>query len=241
MTNKNIILQHYNGTLSELAKLSIANMQRYAEQCKADYRLVVGEPVEAIRKIKNKNQLKKVNACHKLHMLNKEFDSYDTVVMVDPDMFVRKDLQRNIFKDETGIGICSDHIRNNAAKRFRLSYPQFSSNYAFWGGAIWRLDRQVRQALRSNMNYMTTQNIGSTIFVDEGIMHNLATMAKIPDIPRNVLSQKWCWCSYLPNQEDAYMIHMRKKDSNGDKTTKDESYQHLKNLGIVSSERMNSL
>jgi len=231
---KNILLQHYNGQLSDLAKASMENMKQYASYCGAEYRLITGEPVGAIMSISNKSQLKKVNACHKVHMLNPEFDEYDVVAMIDPDMFVRRGLSRNIFEDETGVGICSDHIRANAFARFRNAFPQYSSKInAFWGGAIWRLDRDMRKRLRKQWNVKEVMRIGSTIFVDEGIMHNLSRKANIPDSPEYILDQKWCWCSYLPKSKNAYMIHMRKTDSKGNKVTKEQSLKRLQNEGIV--------
>ena len=41
---KNIILQHWNGPLGELEKLSSENIKAYAEKCEADYELVTGLP-----------------------------------------------------------------------------------------------------------------------------------------------------------------------------------------------------
>lgn len=39
---KNIILQHYDGELGELEKLSIDNISNYAKKCGAEYELVLG-------------------------------------------------------------------------------------------------------------------------------------------------------------------------------------------------------
>lgn len=210
------------------------NMKQYASYCGADYKLITGEPVGAIMAIPNKHQLKKVNACHKVHMLSPVFDDYDVVAMIDPDMFVRKGLSRNLFEDETGVGICSDHIRANAFARFCRTMPQYSSKKnAFWGGAIWRLDLDMRKKLRKHWVAKEVAHIGSTIFVDEGIMHNLSRKANITDSPEYILDQKWCWCSYLPKSKNAYMIHMRKTDSKGNKVTKEQSLKRLQDEGIV--------
>ena len=39
----NIILQHFDGKLRELDKLSMANIQEYAELVGAEYRLIEGK------------------------------------------------------------------------------------------------------------------------------------------------------------------------------------------------------
>jgi len=229
---KNILLQHYNGPLSDLALASIENMKQYAEYCGAEYKLITGEPVWDIKSMKRRH--KKVNANHKLCMLIPQFDSYDVVAMVDPDMFVRKGLSINLFTDETGVGICSDHIRANAKARFNRALPQYSSmKNAFWGGAIWRLDLNMRKKLRDQWVTHEVQDIAGTIFVDEGVMHNFSRKANIPDKPEYMLDQKWCWCSYLPKPKDSYMIHMRKRDQKGNRVTKEQSLARLQKQGIV--------
>ena len=39
---KNIILQHWTGTLGPLELASKANMEKYAKQCGAEYELILG-------------------------------------------------------------------------------------------------------------------------------------------------------------------------------------------------------
>ena len=43
---KNLILQHFDGELRELDKLSMANIQEYADMVGADYRLITGRPLD---------------------------------------------------------------------------------------------------------------------------------------------------------------------------------------------------
>jgi len=232
---KNILLQHYNGQLSDLAKASMENMKQYASYCGAEYKLIEGEPVDVIRETASKNTTPyKIHACHKIHMLNEEFDDYDVVAMIDPDMFVRKGMTKNLFTDETGVGICSDHIRANAFSRFCRAMPAYGSKLnAFWGGAIYRLDLDMRKSLREQWDRTEISRLAVTPFVDEGIMHNLSRKANIRDKPEYILDQKWCWCSYLPNAKDAYMIHMRKRDEKKNRTTKEESLKTLQEKDIV--------
>ena len=91
---RNIILQHFDGELRELDQLSISNIKDYAEMVGADYRLVKGKPFR-----------KHLTApCQKVYMLDKEWDEYDNVLMLDIDMFAVKGMQINVF-NEKGIGL----------------------------------------------------------------------------------------------------------------------------------------
>ena len=49
--------------------------------------------------------------CQKLCMLNEEYDDYDTVVMLDTDMFVRKDMGMNVFEAK-GVA-CYDSVHRD--------------------------------------------------------------------------------------------------------------------------------
>ena len=85
---KKIILQHWIGELGELEKLSSKNIESYAKYCDADYRLLRGTFIPGLSP-----------QSQKMHMLNKEFDEYDVVVMMDTDMFTRKGKRKNIWYD----------------------------------------------------------------------------------------------------------------------------------------------
>ncbi len=91
---KNIILQHFTGELRELDKLSIENIKKYASFVGADYKFIEGQ---VFRK-------HLASPCQKVYMLNKEFDEYDTILMLDIDMFTPVDMTENIFECE-GIGL----------------------------------------------------------------------------------------------------------------------------------------
>jgi len=229
---RNIILQHYNGPLSEVAKLSVENIKRYADFCGAEYQLVTGEPFELVQGIKGSGRS---GACHKVHCLDEKWDDYDQVLMIDPDMFTVKGMADNIFETEIGVGICPPHIQVNAFLRFRDSFPGFANaQNAFWGGAIYKMDRALRQKLRSNIRAHEVKQLASTKFVDEGIMHRLAVLANIPFDSRYILPQKWCYCSYLPDPvKNAAIIHIRKKLPNGIEAEKIEVLNALIDQGIV--------
>lgn len=224
---KYILLQHYFGELKELEQLSVANMQRYATQCRADYQLVVGQPFNKVF----------TPPCQKLCMLDEQYDDYDVVVMVDIDMFTANNLQRNIFTEETGIGVFSDRMRTNAWPRLRRRFPSHSSDdYQFYGGAIWRLDRNVRQLFRRQINFNDLQRFSGNL-EDEGMMHRLAMLAEYKE--KRILDDRWCYDSYGDQPESAYMIHIRKKiyiAQNGQRSpTQDKilNYAVLKKRGIV--------
>jgi hypothetical protein len=56
----------------------------------------------------------------------------------------------------------------------------------------------------------------------------------IPFTKDMIIDQKWCYCSYLPNVEDAGFIHMRTKVTpQGPKREKIENYRDLVKRGII--------
>lgn len=235
---RNILLQHYKGPLSDLAKISVDRMKAYAEMCGAEYRLLTGDPFAASLKF----QGKKAAANNKVAMLGPQFDDYDVVVMVDPDMIPVKGLTSNIFTEETGIGICPDHVINNAWARFQNRFPQYSTGrHAFWAGSVYRLEKSMRKRLRSHINYHEVKVIGDSIFVDEGIMHRLAMLADVEVSKDVILPQKWSYCSYLPEPlKNGAFIHMRKNPPDGKggknrdvKIEKIDSFNMMVEQGVI--------
>lgn len=229
---KNILLQHYEGELSDVAKISIRQMQEYAEKVGAEYRLLTGKPFMPELKFQGRKAL----CNNKLAMINEEFDEYDVVVMVDPDMVLSKNIKDNIFTDETGLGICTDHIRRNAWARCRAKFPFLTSGeHLFASGSVWRLDRKTRQKLRAAVDPKEVKMFGDTIFVDEGIMHRLCVVANIKATPENILPNKWSYCSYLPDPlNNGVFIHLRKTPPDKSETIeKIEAYNRLLKEGII--------
>lgn len=221
----NIILQHYTGELGELEKSSVKNIEKYAKQIGADYKLVIGQ-------VFDKNLTTPIQ---KIYMLDKIWDEYDNVVMLDIDMFAPKNLNENIF-DEQGIGL-HEETQRMLHKRLCQTYPKISSKeYPYWGGAIYKLNKEDRKRLREPLssdkswikNYNKRYHWG-----DEGIMHTLSVLSKYkPTHP--YLNKKWCQCSFLPNPEKAGFIHVRTKVTpKGPKRTKIENLRSLQDKGII--------
>lgn len=209
----NIVLQHWTGELDELGKLSSANIAAYAERVGAEYRLLRG----------NVFRPDLAPPCQKMHMLSAEFDRYDQVLMLDMDMFAITD--ESAF-DLDAVGLFSEYT-GKVFKWCRNRHPDLTNkDYAFWGGAIWRLTREMRQKLRPHMGEWMRQFSGN--YNDEGIMHRLATLAKVK---QDRIPDRWCQCSYLPNPEKAAMIHIRTKiKPEGPKRTKLENYKSLEHI-----------
>ena len=223
----NIILQHFDGELRQLDKLSMANIQAYAEMVGAEYRLIRGKPFR-----------KHLTApCQKVYMIDEEFDEYDQVLMLDIDMFAPKGMTTDVFK-ESGIGLYAE--TQQMLHRKLVNQYGFIGDMAkpYWGGAIYKMDRGLRKKLRSGlgrsetwMEYYNKQYH----FEDEGIFHTLVTFssAYIKESDR-YLDRKWCQCSFLPNPEKAGFIHIRTKVTpQGPKREKMENYLDLVDRGIL--------
>ena len=106
---KNIILQHFDGNLRPLDELSIENITKYAELVGADYELVRGKPF--------RNNLG--SPCQKVFMLDEKWAEYDTVLMLDIDMFAPNNMTDNVF-DQNGVGLYADvqkRLHRNLASR----------------------------------------------------------------------------------------------------------------------------
>ena len=214
----NIVLQHWTGELDALGEASMANISSYASRIGAEYALLRGDVFRPGL----------ASPCQKLHMLSAEFDAYDWVVMVDMDMFAVKGLTENVFTDITGTGMHSD-FTSGIFDRCRAKHPDLCDpRWAYWGGAIWRLSRDRRQRLRVHLRMDEVERFSGN-FTDEGVMHRLACLARIP---QDYLPERWCWCSYRPNPERAAMIHIRTKVTpTGPKRLKIENYRAL--AGVI--------
>jgi len=220
---KNIILQHWNGPQDELTRLSLDNINTYAIHCSADHRVVTGD------------YLKGHSApCQKLIMLSAEFDEYDNVVMMDADMFTRTGLTKNIF-DEPGIGRhygLQQNLRRNLCRKFPLLGDE---RYPYWGGSIYKLDRATRQRFRKLLVPHETIQFSNN-YEDEGIMHRLAVLDRMPIDGNTYLDKdKWNKSSFEPDVADSYIVHIRPRVHKGQslKQPKIENYNDLVERGIV--------
>jgi hypothetical protein len=170
------------------------------------------------------------------HLLDEKFDKYDQVLMLDIDMFTPRGMTENVF-DFEGVGLYED-VQRRLHKRLAQNFPlQASMNTPYWGGAIYKLDRDARVELRSalgeNERWMNPYNSRPYTYEDEGIMHTLAFKTGYnPKTP--YLDKKWCQCSFLPNPNEAGFIHIRTKVTpRGPEREKIENYQALKDKGIL--------
>jgi hypothetical protein len=221
----NIILQHWAGEMDELGNLSSANIAAYAARIGADYRLLRG----------NVFRQHLTAQCQKLYMLDAVFDDYDMVVMLDMDMFAVTGLTENVFTDVAGTGLFSE-FTEKIFRRCQETHPELTSpKYAYWGGAIYRLTLGLRRLLRAQIVDAELDQFDRT-FKDEGIMHRLAMLARVP---QDRIPDRWCQCSYLPNPGAAAMIHIRCKTSAFDldgvriQTDKMHNYLELYNAGVI--------
>ncbi len=224
---KNIILQHWTGEMDQLGEKSSSNIQRYANKVSADYQLLRGN-------VFNPNLC---SPMQKLFMLGETFDEYDFVVMLDIDMFTRKGMEDNIFDPSiTGVGMTSafqEHLFTKVQRRHpRLTNPK----YPYWGGAIYKLPRELRQKLRVHIKEKELlQFKGTGNYQDEGAMHRLATLAKVPKqkLPDD---RKWCFGSYEEGIEQSAIIHVRprmKKDGVIVRAPKMDVYADLITRGLI--------
>lgn len=223
----NIILQHFDGDLRDLDKYSLENIKAYAKLVGAEHRLVTGKPFRPDDGF--------TIAAQKIFMLDESFDEYEDVLMVDIDMFTPKGMLDNVF-DLPGIGLYGPIQQRLHRSIVRNRSCLSSKDIPYWGGAIYKLSRDMRKLLRAGLEgdarwmnpYKTLWN-----FEDEGIMHSLAVKANFkPEVP--YLGIRWCQCSYLPNPETAGFIHIRTKiKPEGPKRTKMENFDDLVKRGII--------
>jgi hypothetical protein len=220
---KNILLQHWAGPLGELEKLSIENMKQYADWCGVEYRLLTGYPLDATLAPQSQ----------KIYALTEEFDDYDTVVMLDTDMFVNKNNRKNIFTDDTGVGRHYG-IQETLRKGVSRIHPFLGDvRYPYWGGSIYRLEKSVREKLRPHMNMKEMIQFNKT-YHDEGIMHRLAVLSQFPEKGAYLDRQQWNYSSFDEGVEDSYIIHIRPKvKQGGPKRPKIENYKALVERGLI--------
>ena len=219
----NIILQHWSGHIDSLTQMSIDNIKEYSEFCGADYRLMTGDCFHP----------RLSSPCQKVVMLSEQFDEYDNVVMMDADMFTRTNLNKNIF-NESGMGRhwgIQDKLVENLQRRFPLLGDP---KYPYWGGSIYKFDRETRKLLRSHLEVHEFSQFDGN-YEDEGILHRLAVRAKMPINENTYLERdRWNKSSFEPDVEDSYIVHIRpKRVQGGPKYPKIENYMLLSAKGII--------
>jgi hypothetical protein len=218
---KNIILQHWTGALTELTVLSSKSISDYAKMVGAEYELVRGDQFRPELAVRPELQ--------KLIMLDKRWDDYDNVVMVDCDMFVRKGCTANLFECE-GIGRHTQiqtNLRESICRNFGMVWGNEGAPY--WGGSIWKLTKEQRKKFRSVLTDDIVMKYAHH-WVDEGVMHTLANKLGMSHTQKgNYLEgQMWNYSSFESDVDRANFIHIRTKiKQGGPKDTKINNYRRL--------------
>lgn len=226
----NIILQHFDGELRELDKLSMENIQAYADMVGAEYRLITGKPFDK----------RLTSPCQKVYMIHPEFDKYDQVLMLDIDMFAPKGMTENVF-EVSGCGMYNDTQKMLHRKLVSMYPMQTSKDKPYWGGAIYKFDQPTRKRFWETWDkdvdpFFWTRNYNQPYhFEDEGIFHSLTVYGSMRFADKDrYIDNKWCQCSFLPNPEKAGFIHIRTKITpTGPKREKMENYNALVEQGIL--------
>lgn len=219
---KRLVLQHYTGILGELERHSISNIRSFAASENAEYRFLEGNVF-----------CEELSApMQKLIMLDEQFDEYDTVVMLDTDMFVRKGLAESLF-DQPGIGVSGPFQRRLKWAFIRKMKGLVHWRYPYWNGSLWKLDRLQRQSFRSKLHLVDMAKYTNGRLEDEGVMHQLARHSRFRG---GVLpgGSKWAMSSWEDGLENAAMIHIRPQITfKGPKRPKIESLNALVSRDII--------
>jgi hypothetical protein len=168
----------------------------------------------------------------KLFMLDKKFDEYDTVVMLDADMFTKSGLAENLL-EQPGIGVSGYTQRRLKWKHLRTFSGLIHWRYPYWNGSLWKLTLKQRQMFRRNINKVDLQKYSNGRLEDEGVMHQLARHSKFSG---GVLpgGEKWAMSSWWDNLEDGAMFHIRPRvRKKGPKRSKLENLRTLVDRGLI--------
>jgi hypothetical protein len=113
--------------------------------------------------------------------------------------------------------------------------PELTSRKApFWGGAVYRLTRDLRVRLRAEYAFDEAVHFNSRdCGEDEGIMHRLAMRAGLVSSPELYLSKRWCWGSHEPVPERAAIVHVRSGRMRVPNGTKLDNYRELRERGVI--------
>lgn len=219
----NILLQHWHGEPTEFERQSWESMARYAETVGAEHRVLRGEYVAA-----NNPQM------HKLHMLSPEFDAYDLVVMVDSDMFARQSAG-DVFR-ASGIGVCGALQRTlKESCRRRVPHRFGKGDGDYYGGAVYRLTRDERQALRRHLSPDVIADFDDYMRgCDEGVMHYLASREGF--VGRGISGgDAWACSSYSSHAARANFVHIRRRVKEGREQRREKSsaLAELREAGVL--------
>jgi hypothetical protein len=166
----NIILQHWNGSLPEWAKLAKKSMELYAEKIGCQYKLVEGYP---LGKDLGPNP-------QKLVYITEEYDQYDKVLMLDMDV-----IATNVYKDaflQPEIGVLHDRAMKGESRTpkaapdlFEIGIPVFFGNYI-----MTTKDQRVKMREHADWKWLSSKVVDS-YSGDEILLSWLMHKAKILD------------------------------------------------------------
>lgn len=223
---KRVILQHWDGPATDLERASWASIGAYASRIGAEHTVLTGKPMGELA----------FPHMHKLHLFSACFDSYDTVVMMDSDMFTSGLLERSIF-DVTGIGIFGPlqiAIRKTLHGRIPAPFARKAMG-DYYGGALYKFERAQRLSFRRHMTAQLLRAFDSyELGCDEGVIHYLAcatgtTGMGLPD------GERWACSSFDPDVANAHLVHVRRRVTAGreERRPKTEALRALQLAGVV--------
>ena len=218
----NIILQHWTGDLGALEILSSDNISHYAKQIGAHYELIRGDAF----------RYGLAPQSQKVVMLDSAFNRYDTVVMIDLDVFTLKGMVGDIFEHE-GTGR-HGYLQHLLVRKLCSMFPEVGDpKYSYWGGSIYKMDWDLRERLREHLADFDLSMFNDD-FHDEGIMHALAVKAEVGG--RYFSHDRWNMPSFEPDVDSAYTIHIRPRKMDNGKLVpalKMDVYKDLVERGLI--------
>lgn len=169
------------------------SISRYAETIGVEYRQVSGHPVHP----------KLSTEIQKAFIFDEGLDEYDTVLGLDCDVFAKTD--EGVFS-VSGVGLL--HPELPLPGKARRAGVQVVRGYPYFNGGFLKLDRALRQALRSHLTAKLlrgchTREAGGV----EMLTYALCVHAGLK--PPGV-DPKWNYYAHLPHPETAKMIHIRR-------------------------------
>lgn len=223
----NLILQHWCGEPTEIEKHSWLSIERYAARIGAEHRVLSGEPMGKVD----------FPYMHKLHLFDRDFDEFDTVVMMDSDMFAPP-AAGSIF-DVPGIGVFGP-LQVALRRQIRERMPAYfdgTQEADYYGGAVYKFDRADRERFRAHLKPEILPDFDAYEFgCDEGVIHYLATVTgtKGRALPGG---ERWACSSFDKNVVKAHLVHVRRRISEGklDKRPKIENWSGLVDAGVLAA------
>lgn len=195
---KNLLIQNWHcPDLPEIALASIRNIRTYATRIGAAHRVLSGTQFHP----------EVSTMCQQLLLLNEEFDEWDNVAHIDCDMFAVKGLTEDLFA-VPGHGF---HQEQAHARVCRALPKLTSTSGGFYGGCLYKFNREERRRLRAVVNIKDLLQFDCKHHGhDEGMLHRLCLLA---NLPASYFPDLWCYGNYWPQPERAKIVHVRCRPS----------------------------